>query len=126
MQCSCCGKCCEETEMELSSRDIKRLEEAGYGREEFTVTGKDGVTRLGNIDGWCFFFNYADKRCRVYEDRPFGCYLYPVMYSVNEGVVIDDLCPMGETISEHELRKKGRILIKLLKTMENESVGKAV
>jgi len=122
MQCSHCEKCCEETEMELSSRDIRRLEEVGHHREEFTVTGEDGVTRLRNIGKWCYFYNHAEKRCRAYEIRPIGCYLYPVVYSVNEGVVIDELCPMGETVSEHELRIKGRILLKLLKTMEKERV----
>jgi len=121
MQCSHCGKCCEETEMELSSRDIKRLEEAGYRREKFTVKGEDGVTRLRNIGGWCCFYNSAEKRCQAYDDRPLGCYLYPVMYSVGEGVVIDELCPMGETISEPEFKAKGIILINLLKTMENET-----
>ena len=50
-----------------------------------------------------------------------GCYLYPVMYSVDDGVIIiDGLCPMGETVSEHELRTKGRILVDLLKTIEDE------
>jgi len=108
--------------MELSSIDVKRLEEAGYRREEFTVAGKDGITQLRNIGGWCYFYNYAEKRCRAYEIRPIGCYLYPVVYSADEGVVIDEPCPMGETVSEHELRMKRRILIKLLKTMENERV----
>jgi Fe-S-cluster containining protein len=107
--------------MELSSSDIKRLEEAGYDREEFTATGKDGVIRLRNIGGRCYFYNYDDQRCRVYDDRPLGCYLYPVVYSDDEGIVLDELCPMGETISKFELRKKGRILIKLLKTLDNES-----
>lgn len=107
--------------MELSSRDVERLEGAGYRREEFSVIGEDGVTRLRNVGRWCYFFDVAKKRCRVYASRPLGCYLYPVVYSVGEGVVVDELCPMGETISEHELRTKGRILIELLKTMENET-----
>ena len=111
--------------MELSGKDIKRLEEAGYRREEFTVTGEDGVTRLRNVGEWCYFYEASEKRCRVYADRPLGCYLYPVMYSVDDGViVIDELCPMGETISEHELRTKGRILIDLLKTIDDEAETK--
>jgi len=70
MQCSHCGKCCEETEMEflsrdILSRDIERLEKAGYRREEFSVKGKNGVTRLRNIGRRCYFYNYADKRCRA-------------------------------------------------------------
>jgi Fe-S-cluster containining protein len=104
--------------MELSSDDIKTLEGAGYCREEFAVTD-DCVIRLRNVDGWCYFYSLADKKCRVYGKRPLGCYLYPVVYLINEGPVVDELCPMGQTISEQELRKKGRILVKLLKKMDN-------
>ena len=117
MLCSHCEKCCEETEMELSIQDIKRLEEAGYNREEFTVADKDAVIRLKNTGKWCYFYTHAEKRCRVYKDRPLGCYLYPVVYLIGEGIIIHELCPMGETISEHELQTKGKILLKLLKTM---------
>ena len=105
--------------MELSSEDIERLEETGYRLEEFAVID-DGVTRLRNVDGWCYFYNPADKKCRVYGKRPLGCYLYPVVYLVNEGAMVDELCPMGQTISEQELRTKGKILDKLLKKMDNE------
>ena len=120
MRCSNCGKCCEKTEMELSSKDIKRLEKTGYRREEFAVVD-DGVTRLRNVDGWCYFYSLADKKCRVYGKRPLGCYLYPVVYLINEGAMVDELCPMGRTISEQELRTKAKILDKLLKKMDNES-----
>jgi len=119
VRCSNCGKCCENTEMELSSNDIKRLEEAGYRREEFAVID-DGVTRLRNVDGWCYFYSLADKKCRIYGKRPLGCYLYPVVYLANEGAMVDELCPMGQTISEQELRTKAKILVKLLKKMDNE------
>jgi Fe-S-cluster containining protein len=119
MRCSNCGKCCEKTEMELSSTDIKRLEGAGYCREEFAVMD-DCVIRLRNVDGRCYFYSLAEKKCRVYEKRPLGCYLYPVVYLVNEGAIVDGLCPRGQTISEQELRKKGKILDKLLKKMDYE------
>jgi len=39
---------------------------------------------------------------------------------MNEGVVVDELCPMGQTISEQELRTKGKILDKLLEKLDNE------
>jgi Fe-S-cluster containining protein len=106
--------------MELSSEDIERLEERGYRLEEFAVT-VDGITRLRNVDGYCVFYNRTDKKCKIYEKRPIGCYLYPVVYLANEGVIIDELCPMGQTISEQELRTKGIILYKLLKKIDNES-----
>jgi len=119
MRCSNCGKCCEKTAMELSSDDVKRLEEAGYRREEFTVLD-DGAIRLRNLEGWCYFYSLADKKCRVYGKRPLGCHLYPIVYLLNEGAIVDELCPMGQTISKQELRKKEKILEKLLKTIDNE------
>jgi Fe-S-cluster containining protein len=119
MRCSHCGKCCEKTEMELSSSDIERLEEAGCRREEFVVVD-GGVIRLRNVDGWCYFYSRAEKRCRVYKKRPLGCYLYPVVYLTKDCITVDTLCPMGQTISKQELRTKGKILIKLLKKINNE------
>ena len=105
--------------MELSSNDIKRLEEAGYRREQFAFIDGD-VVRLRNVDGWCYFYSLADKRCRVYGKRPLGCYLYPVVYSVNDGIMADELCPKGQMISRQELRAKGRILVDHLREMDDE------
>ncbi len=106
--------------MELSSEDIKRLEETGYRPDEFAVVG-DCVIRLRNVDKWCYFYSIAEKKCQVYEKRPLGCYLYPVVYSVGEGAIVDELCPMGETVSERELKTKGKTLNKLLKKIDYES-----
>lgn len=122
MECSLCGKCCQETEMELSRKDIDRLEEIGYRQEDFTVIGKDYVPRLRNVGKWCFFYDTSTNRCRVYVDRPLGCCLYPAMYSIDDKVmVIDELCPMVETISEKELEEKERTLIDLLNTIDQEA-----
>jgi Fe-S-cluster containining protein len=120
MRCSHCGKCCEKTEMELSRRDVERLEETGCRREEFAVAGDNGVIRLRNVDGWCYFFSLAEKRCRVYKKRPLGCHLYPIVYLPNDCVTVDKLCPMRQTISKQELKTKGKILIKLVKKIDNE------
>ncbi len=105
--------------MELSRKDIERLEETGYRPEEFAVI-HDGVVRLRNVDGCCYFYSLADKKCLIYRKRPLGCYLYPVVYLANEGAIVDELCPMGHTISEQELRTKAKILDKLLKKMDDE------
>ncbi len=120
MRCSNCGICCEETMMELSSEDIRRLEKNGYCLEDFAVTDDLG-TRLRNVDRYCYFYNRTNKKCHVYENRPLGCYLYPVMYLENNSVTVDKLCPRGQTISAQELRTKGKILYKLLKTIDNEN-----
>lgn len=105
--------------MELSSDDVRKLEEAGYHRDQFSVLDKN-VIRLMNVGGWCYFYSLTEKNCRVYKDRPLGCRLYPVVYLADEGVTVDDLCPMGHTVSERELRKKGKILVKLLKKIDSE------
>ena len=105
--------------MELSDSDIERLMKAGFRREEFTLVS-DGVTQLRNVGGWCYFYNLADKRCQVYEKKPLGCHIYPVVYLQNEGVIVDELCPMRQTVSKRELRTKGKILIKLLKKIDTE------
>jgi Fe-S-cluster containining protein len=119
MRCSNCGKCCERTEMELSSDDIRRLEGAGYQRDKFSALDNH-VIRLMNIGGWCYFYSLAERKCRVYRNRPMGCRLYPIVYSVEEGVIVDALCPMGHTISEQEWRTKGKILGNLLKKIDYE------
>jgi len=120
MRCSKCGKCCERTEMLLSKEDIERLEREGFSREDFAVIGKDGLTRLGNVGEWCYFYDSEEKKCQVYEYRPLGCRIYPVVYSIDEGVITDELCPMKHTISKHELRRKEKILVKHLKKMADE------
>jgi hypothetical protein len=105
--------------MELSNGDVERLEKAGHCREEFAVVD-DGVTRLKNVDGHCYFYEAVGKKCRVYGKRPLGCYLYPVVYLVNECAIVDELCPMGHTVLEKELRTKGKILGRLLKKIDAE------
>ena len=105
--------------MELSSEDIERLEKMGYCRIDFCFLD-DGVARLKNVEGSCYFYSPDEKKCEVYEGRPLGCLLYPVVYLVGKGVIVDDICPMGQTVSETELKTKGTILRKLLKIMDNE------
>jgi Fe-S-cluster containining protein len=112
--------CCERTEMLLSKEDIERVERVGFSREDFAIIGEDGLTRLRNVREWCYFYSPAEKKCQVYEDRPLGCQLYPVIYSIDEGVIVDGLCPVRHTISEHELKMKGKILLKHLKKIASE------
>jgi Fe-S-cluster containining protein len=112
--------CCERTEMLLSKEDIERLERVGFSREDFTIIGEDGLTRLRNVREWCYFYNATEKKCQVYEDRPLGCLLYPVIYAIEEGIIVDELCPMRHTIPRHELKTMGKILLKHMKKTTSE------
>ncbi len=123
--CSRCGKCCEMTEMELSEEDIGRLERIGHSREEFSIVGEDNIPRL-IVGRWCYFYDSDKRLCRVYESRPLGCRLYPIVYSIDEGITVDPLCPTAWTISEEEVRAKESELIKLVKKLDDEATARRV
>lgn len=121
MRCTHCDRCCRETEMELCEADIARLERAGYRRDDFSRTGPDGVRRLRNENDYCFFYDREAKRCREYPRRPLGCVIYPVNMSVDGEIVVDDLCPEGNTVAERERAIRGERLRKLLETISSEA-----
>lgn len=122
MRCSHCGICCEKTEMMLSEADIARLERLGYERPTFVRYDGHGFARLKNRQGFCVFYDVAKHRCRIYKHRPLGCQLYPVVYG--EQALVDDLCPMRNTASKAEIRRKGRKVIKLLQAIDNEAAAR--
>jgi Fe-S-cluster containining protein len=119
LHCSNCGVCCKKTMMELSTEDIRKLESMGFRLENFTIMNDD-VTQLRNVNGYCYFYSISDTKCKIYENRPVGCTTYPVVYLLNEGPIVDEICPMGHTISKQELITKGKILGKLLKKIDND------
>lgn len=121
MRCSRCGVCCNKTEMLLSEADIERLERAGYYRQEFARYDRHGFARLRNRRGFCVFYDITECSCRIYKHRPLGCRIYPVIYSEKEGMVVDYLCPMSNTVSQIELKRKGRRLAELLQRVDNEA-----
>jgi Fe-S-cluster containining protein len=124
MYCSHCGICCENTQMLLSSADVKRLERAGYERNKFMYHDKKGYVKLKNQRGFCVFYDLEKRRCKTYRYRPSGCRVYPVVYSEQEGIMVDDLCPMKKTISQSELKTKGKKVMKLIQTIDNEATTK--
>jgi hypothetical protein len=121
MRCSHCGKCCEETEMLLSEADMKRLEKAGYDARRFARQDKHGYVRLRNCHGFCVFYDVERRRCRVYRHRPLGCRVYPVIFGEEEGVILDDICPVRETVSRVELERKGKTVVRLLRRIDREA-----
>jgi Fe-S-cluster containining protein len=120
MRCSRCGICCEKTEMLLSGADIQLLEKAGYARENFVRCDRRGFARLRNHMGYCFFYDAERNRCKVYRHRPLGCRFYPIIFSEEEGIIVDDLCPTKNTVTHRELERKGRKLVKLLQEIDSE------
>ena len=50
-----------------------------------------------------------------------GCRIYPIIYSVQDGVIVDDLCPQTGTISEKEIDSKRGKLKNLLGRIDRET-----
>jgi Fe-S-cluster containining protein len=88
-----CFKCCIETRMPLTQKDIERISEQGYRFKEFVVKRR-GERCLKNRKGGCVFLE--DNECTIYSFRPEGCQLYPLLYDEDdEKGVIHDFCPYG-------------------------------
>jgi len=111
-QCLSCGLCCRETEMILTPSDLRRLEALGYRREDFAVF--DGrFYRLRNAGGWCFF--YRGGRCAVYEHRPIGCSMYPIVIDPEgPSVEVDPACPLAADTRPEELERARRVAQRVL------------
>jgi len=107
--------------MMLSNADVERLEKSGYNMHRFSRCDKHGFIILKNRRGLCFFFDLERHRCRIYRLRPLGCRIYPVIFSEQDGIIIDDLCPNKNTINKSELRKKGKKIMELLQKIDNEA-----
>ncbi len=98
--CKNCGICCLNTEMIITNEDINRIENLNMlnlKRKDFSYTN-DGFNYLKNIDHHCIFldnFSKAEKNiCKIYENRPKGCQIYPMIYNLNNNCcILDEECP---------------------------------
>jgi uncharacterized protein len=83
-----------DTQMPLLPSDLKRLaSKTRRDIDEFSIRDEaDGPRRLRNIDGQCVFLN--ETGCSIYEDRPAGCRLYPLVMDpdTHQGILDPD-CP---------------------------------
>ena len=121
MDCSNCGICCTETEMLLCKKDIKRLEKRGFCQNQFVNFDKNGYALLKNRGGYCIFYDLKNRKCSVYEDRPSGCRVYPVILDEETGIILDDICQSRNTITLEEKRIKGKKVIRLLEIIDAEA-----
>jgi Fe-S-cluster containining protein len=112
--------------MLLSNSDIERLERAGNKARLFVRFNRQGFAQLRNNLGHCVFYQADMRRCRIYKDRPLGCRIYPVLFSVEEGVVVDDLCPQAGTVSKSEIDLKKARLERLLARIDKEARNRKV
>lgn len=106
--------------MELCEADMAKLERKGYQRNDFSTSDGKSV-RLSNVDGFCFFYDRTSKRCKEYPSRPIGCSIYPVILSDSNEIVIDDLCPDGDTLNEKEILERAIRLRSLIETIDREA-----
>ncbi len=121
MRCSNCGVCCTETEMLLSEKDIKRLEARGYRKTEFVHFDRQGYATLKNRNGYCIFYDSVKRQCSVYDFRPSGCRVYPVIVDEEQGVVLDTICESRGSITQQEKHLKGKRVVRLLKVIDLEA-----
>jgi len=113
-----CVACCIETEMPLTEDDLKRIEKLGFKRSDFTIEA-EGETRLKNKAKKCFFLE--DNRCKIYESRPEGCRIYPLVYDVDSHrFVYDPVCPHS-TEFKGTREDKDR-LKRLIRKLEREAI----
>ena len=107
--------------MELCRADIVRLERRGHRAKDFFTVEEDGILRLRNVDGFCYFFDRKRRRCREYASRPLGCVIYPVNLTEDGKIMVDELCPEWRTVPSAEVAEKGRRLRRLLNTIDAEA-----
>lgn len=111
-----CIKCCKETNMVLTYHDIEIITKVGYDQTYF-VTERSGWFQLKNSHGRCIF--HTGDACSIYEHRPEGCTLYPVVYdNDNQCAILDSECPQRQLFSLG--RGSVRKLTTLVSTLQYE------
>jgi len=121
MRCTRCGICCKQTQMLLSEKDIKLLQKAGHNPKQFIRINKQGYAQLQNKQHYCIFYDTQNRACKAYRERPTGCRLYPIIYSEEEGVIVDDICPPKESVTGTEIKNKTSVLMKLLRAIDEQA-----
>ncbi|KUO91104.1 MAG: Fe-S oxidoreductase [Thermocladium sp. ECH_B] len=121
--CTLCGECCLNTQMELLIDDIERIVALGHKLEDFAERGGDGIWRLRNIDGHCVFYDPETRKCSIYVNRPIGCRLYPLNYDDYDGAIIDKSCPAWITVPPSEKKRLATILRRFVEESQKTDDG---
>ena len=111
-----CLRCCTNTNMLLSKKDNNRIQKLGYPPSLF-VSNKNGWLQLKNVKGRCVFHN--GNVCLIYEHRPEGCRLYPVVYNKDDRrAILDEECLQKQTFTFSKTTEQQ--LVRLISTLERE------
>lgn len=112
--------------MLLSTNDIARLEKKGYQKKSFIRIDKAGYAVLRNRQGSCVFYEFENRRCKVYDARPLGCRIYPVIFDEDKGIVADSICKARETVTKGEKARRGKKVTKLLERLDREAAQRVL
>lgn len=115
-----CTQCCIKTNMLLTIHDIQTIEKLGYEARSF-LSERNGWLQLKNNKGRCVFHN--GTICTIYDHRPEGCVLYPVVYDKDHRVaILDRDCPQRHCFLLSDT--KSEQLYRLISILEKERVGR--
>jgi len=105
--------------MVLTPSDIRRIEKLGYVLEKFAVKSKDGLYKLRNINGHCYFFNKKTTSCRIYDYRPIGCRIYPLILLLDIKVItVDSNCPARSTVTLEDVIEKLPLIARVVEELK--------
>jgi uncharacterized protein len=107
--------------MLLSEGDIKRIERLGYDKKQFVRTDRSGYLKLRNTQNHCLFYKMDTKECKIYDSRPEGCRIYPVLFDSAVGIAVDRLCTARSTLNWQEQAETGLKLNDLLNRIDKEA-----
>jgi len=111
-----CSLCCIQTNMILTSQDIETIKKVGYP-VKFFVSEQNGWLQLKNDKGRCVFHN--GTFCVIYDHRPKGCVLYPVVYDNDHRcAILDRDCPQKHCFTLSDT--KSEQLATLISLLEDE------
>lgn len=75
--------------------DVERIIGLGYEEKFFAAKSQGFKVLRNNREGMCVF--HDGTKCTIYENRPKGCKLYPIIFNEDSmSAVKDELCPYSE------------------------------
>ena len=102
--------------MMITITDVQTIQNLGYATS-FFVQEQDGWLCLKNHKGRCVFLD--DTKCIIYEHKPKGCMLYPIVFDKDKiQAIYDKECPQKKSFPM--TKSKVRKLVSLVSTLEHE------